>query len=113
MPHLVSLTLGGGKDTPFAAIHNKRGGLLPTLFTAPHAKLPKLTYVCSSFLSTMTFWLAVALTPFPHDVRTYSALCLDHLTVSASTWRILTAMVRKTLSPALKVCVCMPMTTRI
>jgi hypothetical protein len=44
LPHLVSLTLGGGKDTAFKAFNNsKNGGLLPALFTAPLAQLPRLT----------------------------------------------------------------------
>lgn len=43
MAKLASLTLSGN-TMPFAAANNK-DGLIPTLFTAPHAKLPQLTYV--------------------------------------------------------------------
>lgn len=43
MDKLASLTLSG--NTMHFAAANSKEGLLPTLFTAPHEKLPQLKYV--------------------------------------------------------------------
>lgn len=44
LPNLVSLTVGGN-TAPSKAANNKNGGLFPSIFTAPHDKTPRLTYV--------------------------------------------------------------------
>lgn len=46
LPNVVSLVVGGGgSGVPFKAVNDKNGGLLPAIFSAPHAKAPRLTCV--------------------------------------------------------------------